>query len=204
MSGLQESQKSTSAPNATAPTGINPEELWKPVVGFEGSYEVSNMGRVRSLDREWVQEARGGTFYLYKRKGQMLKPGPSGGYPSVVLGRNNTRLVHRLVAEAFIGPYPEGQEVRHKDGTRANPCLYNLEYGTRSQNIEDEVRQGTFWARYIRRRKIPSSEHEAIKTLYETGLYRMKDIAELYGVKSEVTILHIIRGRKHKYDPSLS
>lgn len=101
-------------------------EAWKPVVGFEARYFVSNKGRVVSLR---------GTI-------KFLKPGPSGGYPSVCLGRNKMRLVHRLVAEAFLGPCPIGQEVRHKNGRREHASVWNLEYGARQQNVEDTMRQG--------------------------------------------------------------
>lgn len=101
------------------------EEIWKPVVGFEGLYEVSNLGRVRSF-------ARGA-------KGRILRPGKSsGGHFSVVLGRGNTRTVHSLVADAFIGPRPPGREVRHKDGKHLNNVNTNLEYATRSRNTQDK------------------------------------------------------------------
>lgn len=91
-------------------------------------YWVSNRGRVRSL----------------MRGDRMLKPGLTAqGYPSVVFGRKGgTQLVHRLVARAFLGPVPEGQEVRHKDDNRANAAAYNLEYGTRRQNIQDMIDRG--------------------------------------------------------------
>lgn len=120
-------------------------EQWKPVVGFEGLYEVSDLGRVRSLDRSWMQVARGGSLYRHFKRGQMLRPGiASNGYPTVALGRGNTRTLHSLVADAFLGPCPSNQEVRHKDGRRTNPALDNLEYGTRTQNILDAVKHGTW------------------------------------------------------------
>ena len=106
-------------------------EIWKPVVGFEGLYDVSSEGRVRSYRREPAPK--------------LLKPGiASNGYPSVVLGRGNTRMVHRLVAEAFHGLCPLGCEVRHRDGDRTNPRADNLRWGTRSENIRDAVRNGTW------------------------------------------------------------
>lgn len=105
------------------------DEAFLPVPGFP-DYEVSRYGNVRS----WTP----------KKKGALLKPGlTSAGYPSVVLG-GNTKLVHRLVAEVFIGPCPNGQEVRHKDGMRDNSHLDNLEYGTRRDNVLDMMRHGTY------------------------------------------------------------
>lgn len=121
------------------------KEQWKPVVGLEGQYEVSTFARVRSLPREWQQVSRLGRVHAHRVKGRMLKPGvASNGYYTVALGRGNTRTVHSLVAEAFIGPCPKGQEVRHKNGKRTDSRLVNLEYGTRTDNIRDAIRHGTW------------------------------------------------------------
>ncbi len=106
-------------------------EVWRPILGFEGQYEVSNRGRVRS--------------YRRSAKGKLLAPGKaSHGYYTVSLGRNNSRTLHSLVAEAFIGPKPDKCEVLHNDGSRTNNCVENLRYGTRSENIFDAVKQGTW------------------------------------------------------------
>lgn len=113
-------------------------EVWRPVVGFESYYEVSNYGRVRSYDRTRVQLSHAGTPYLRTQKGRTLRPGLAGnGYPSVTLGRQNTRMVHRLVAESFLGPCPEEHETCYKDGDRKNSRLDNLYWGTRSDNNHD-------------------------------------------------------------------
>lgn len=102
--------------------------MWKSVVGYEGLYEVSDFGRVRSL--------RGKTPRVLRVNKT------SNGYIHVGLvgrgGAKNRRRwlsVHRLVAEAFIGECPEGREVNHKDENKANNCVSNLEYVTRSENI---------------------------------------------------------------------
>lgn len=90
---------------------------------------------------------------------RILKPAiASHGYPMVALWRpeakkGQSRTIHSLVAETFIGPPPEGMEVRHKDGCRTNPKLSNLEYGTHSDNIHDAVRHGT-WHGWDGARKI--------------------------------------------------
>lgn len=110
-------------------------EEWRSVVGHDG-YQVSNVGNVRSINRT----VRGRRY-----KGKPLKPGiASNGYPTVAIGKDNTKTVHSLVASAFIGPCPPGQEVRHKDGNRKNPRHSNLEYGTRTENIYDAMRHGTW------------------------------------------------------------
>lgn len=118
------------------------KENWKPVVGFEDN-EVSNLGRVRSLTRSWWQSSRSGSQYLHTKQGRILQPGvASNGYVTVALGRGNSRTVHSLVAEAFIGPCPVGQEVMHADDNRLNPKLSNLKYGTRLENILDCIAKG--------------------------------------------------------------
>lgn len=114
-------------------------EEWRPIPSCHG-YEVSDLGNVRSLDR--VVLTRNGQLRSYKA--QMLTPTiGSHGYPMVSLGRKAKRTVHSLVAESFIGPCPEGLEIRHGDGNRTNPKLLNLSYGTRSDNVLDAYRHGT-------------------------------------------------------------
>ena len=120
-------------------------ETWKAIPGYEGLYEVSDQGRVRSLDRyvECVGPIKG--RYFSKKKGRVLRPGPSNyGHLSVVLGRNNTRMVHELVLRAFVGEPPEKHECCHNNGDPADNRLQNLRWGTRSENIFDAVRQGTW------------------------------------------------------------
>lgn len=104
-------------------------EEWRDVVGFEGLYQVSNLGRVKS-------------FVRYK-DGRLLKPGKaSHQYYTVALGRNNSRTIHSLVAEAFLGPKPDSMEILHIDGSRDNNKVSNIRYGTRSDNIRDAVKLG--------------------------------------------------------------
>ena len=111
-------------------------ERWLPVVGWEGLYEVSDWARVRSLPRRYCT-------------GRILKGAPvKGGYLTVHLhdaagGRHRTFYVHHLVMLAFVGPCPEGQEIRHLDGDAANSVLTNLVYGSHPENINDAVGHGT-------------------------------------------------------------
>lgn len=116
-------------------------ETWKQVVGYEGLYEVSNLGRVRSVDREIVAE-RGGKPFRYKMKGRIIEPQERNhGYLSVCLyGKEsiNKRFrqmsVHRMVAEAFL-PNPNGySEVNHLDENKQNNVLSNLEWCNHKQN----------------------------------------------------------------------
>lgn len=102
-------------------------EIWKDVVGFEGRYQVSNLGNVRSL------RFRG------HDKIALMKPTTNyAGYLVVGLGVGRKQYrVHRLVLEAFVGPCPEGMEGCHNDSNRANPLLGNLRWDTPSGNAYD-------------------------------------------------------------------
>jgi len=118
-------------------------EEWRPVVGYEGLYEVSSEGRVRSLPRK-VTRKNGNPFTV---RGEILNPTISvRGYPVATLyGRDKPlrRNVHSLVADAFI-PNPEDLPlVRHLDDVKTNNKVTNLARGTQSDNIRDAVRNGT-------------------------------------------------------------
>ena len=118
------------------------KERWLPVTGFEGVYEVSNLGRVRSLDRDVVYVS-GGTRPW---RGQILKPSlTSNGYPAIELCRNGTgktTSVHSIVAASFLGPRPPDKQVAHRDGDKENPKLSNLRYATCTENQADKIPQG--------------------------------------------------------------
>jgi hypothetical protein len=105
---------------------VEDAEKWLPVLGFE-LYEVSDHGRLR-------------------RDGCMLKLHPvPGGYLKAQLWRDGklfARLIHILVAEAFIGERPDGEEVNHKDGDKHHNRAANLEYLTRSENLRHAYRSG--------------------------------------------------------------
>lgn len=123
---------------------VNNEE-WRPVVGYEGLYEVSDHGRVRSLDH-YTTNSRG-VRRLWR--GRVLKPRGAPGkspYPRVNLsggpGRVHEARVHSLVMAAFVGPLELGMHVRHLDGNPWNCHLSNLAYGTPSENAYDKVRHG--------------------------------------------------------------
>ena len=118
-------------------------EEWRPVVGWEDLYEVSDQGRVRSSDR--TVHCKNGRTRRYK--GRLLKPQKSGGgYLQVALCRGDKprrSYIHRLVLAAFAGPCPDGMETRHLNGNPADNRLANLQYGTRSENNLDRVKHGT-------------------------------------------------------------
>lgn len=108
-------------------------EEWRPIAGWEGLYEVSSIGRVRSLCF--------GTPRLRK-----IKPHPTLGYACFTMkssGRKQKSTnVHVEMARAFFGPCPKDHEVLHRDGDRMGNRLDNLRYGTRAENVSDTMAHG--------------------------------------------------------------
>ena len=122
-----------------------PDEEWRDVVGYEGLYQVSNMGIVKSLSRRIVY--KDGREYNYPSK-VMKNQKVSTGYRSVTLYRVNGKkqyYVHRLVAETFI-PNPNNlSDVNHKDGCKTNNILSNLEWCSHSDNQKHAYKNGLNW-----------------------------------------------------------
>lgn len=113
-------------------------ERWLPVTGYEGCYEVSSQGKVRSVDH---LDGRG-----RRVKGRVLafRPLPNG-RPRVSLSRGGVATdayPYRLVLEAFVGPCPDGMEALHWDDDFGNNAIENLRWGTRTENMRDMSRNG--------------------------------------------------------------
>lgn len=122
---------------------LSANEVWRPVVGYEGLYSVSNLGRIRG-------EARTVPHLIHGKRlrEKLLKPriNKATGYPAVNLTCENKRktfTVHRLVADAFLGPRPLGKVVAHCDGNKLNSAAENLRYDTYSANADDSRKHGT-------------------------------------------------------------
>ncbi len=116
-------------------------EVWRDIKGYEGLYQVSNLGKIRSL-RCWT-----GRIYLVRNK--ILNPSKNQkGYLQVQLCKNGKRkqcLVHRVVAEIFIPHYDEKQDiVNHIDGNKLNNIVENLEWCTQKQNVQHAIKNNLF------------------------------------------------------------
>lgn len=163
-------------------------ERWLPVVGYEGFYEVSDWGRVRSLPRK-------------KCRGTILKPQPlPSGYLNVGLSVNNvvrSRTVHILVAAAFLGTRPPGMEVCHGDGNPANNRLGNLRYGTPAENGADMVRHGhTQTGTRHHHSTLTDADVLAIRSAWVQG-ERGCDLATRYAV-SRAAISRLVNGHAYR------
>lgn len=138
-------------------------EIWKEIAGSYGPYEVSSEGRLR-------------------RGGRVLRSVfHKNGYEQVVLCHNakpKTHWVHRLVAVTFSGPIPDGKEVNHKDGNRANNRAENLEYVTRAENNLHAYR---VLGRKPPRAKLTPDDVSDIRRLSELGATRSA-LGKKYGV----------------------
>jgi len=151
------------------------DEQWRPVVGHEEWYDISNLGDVMRV------KAGPGTFV-----GRILRASPdSHGYPQVSLCKNGVQHVYnvyRLVAAAFLGERPEGYEINHIDGDAANHSLSNLEYVTRSDNLAHAYMIGARCAKGSNNtasKLIEDNVHEIRKLL---GKESPKDIAARFNV----------------------
>ena len=173
------------------------KELWQPVAGWEGLYEVSDQGNVRSVDRP-VRCVGGSRIY----PGSVLNGTPDkDGYRRVCLSRKNRKSylhVHRLVLMTFIGPCPKGFEACHRNGLQDDNRLQNLKWDTHKANCWDKVKHGT--AQRGERgpsAKLTAQDVREIRLLLEEGVTQ-KVIALKFGV-TQVAISRIKVGKSWKH-----
>ena len=173
-------------------------ERWLPVVGFEGYYEVSNLGRVRSVDRI----VRHGKHFQPLRGKILAQTTSDYGYRKVSLYRGSKhtlRSVHILVAAAFIGPRPKGMEVRHGPNGKLDNTPANLSYGTPAENAQDKRRDGThFEGTRLPQAKLTETAVRQCRARYAAGGVTMRGLADEFGV-GLTTMWHALRGNGWKH-----
>jgi len=171
-------------------------ERWRDIPGYEGQYQVSDQGRVRSLERyvRLVTLQAGET----KRRvpPRILRPGPQkSGHLTVSLGRHNSKQVHALVLLAFVGPAPAGHEGLHRDHDPSNNRLSNLKWGTRSENILMDFSGGS----RKHKRRITEAQVRLIRGRAARGFaYGEKYQLALEMGLNPGTIHHVISGRNNR------
>lgn len=153
-------------------------EQWKQV--FDGVYEVSNTGRVRRL------KAGKGTTVGREVKVSLHQSNRGGVYGRVSLWNKNRKVdayVHRLVAEAFLGPCPRGQEVNHKNGNSTDNRIENLEYLTHTQNNQHYhlLNRGLITGENHWNARLKEVDVKAIKVLTGAG-FPQQYVADLFDV----------------------
>ena len=141
-------------------------EQWRDIVGYGGKYQVSDYGRVMSFARY----PDGRILATHKcRSGYIMAQ-----LHDTSRGKM-TRSVHSLVAEAFIGAYPDGMEVHHIDSDKTNNSPENLEYVTRSENFKHALAAGLI-------RPLGAEGIIEIRRLLATGDLSQREIGEMFGV----------------------
>jgi hypothetical protein len=171
-----------------AVTEIKKEE-WRPVVGYEGIYEVSDRGRVRSMPRRVHHPYRG----IISLRGRFLRLSNCKGYFRFDAYRNGAveqLSVHAEVLKAFVGPKPAGCVCCHRDGNKTNNVPANLRWDTQKANNADKIAHGTY-------AKIPASKLDEIRALRATGLLH-REIGAIVGV-SDKHVGNILSGRTRVY-----
>lgn len=174
-------------------------EVWAAIPGWEGRYEVSTEGRVRSVDRV-AMVRRHDKIVQQRYVGRMRRATPNrDGYPRLELsngdGTKTTVSVHTLVLLAFVGPRPVGMEALHRDGNPANNRPGNLRWGTHSQNVQDAIAHGTHVSHPGSRNGRARLSESDIPTIRERLKREFPSaIARDYGV-DRTTIQQIKRGQ---------
>ena len=165
------------------------QHVWRPIAGCEDLYEVSNFGEVKSL-----------------RNNIILKGSPvPGGYLTVGLHvgqKQITKVIHRLVAQAFLDNPENKPAVNHKDGSKTNNHVTNLEWCTFKENTLDGIRRGTIKGCP---RRISEEHRNEIRALYRSGRFSQRAIARQYGVSKSIVgyiVKEILAPRPHVRAPA--
>ena len=173
------------------------KEEWRSIQKYEGHYEVSSLGRIKSLGITTVsKEGR-----KYTRKERILKIGYGNtGYANVALlkdGVQTTYKVHRLVAEAFIDNVECKKTVNHNDGDKSNNSVPNLQWSTYKEQMEHAIIEGLsdLKGESNNSSKLTTEEVLDIRDLYSTGNYTQVSLSDMFNVAPS-TISNIVKRKR--------
>jgi len=161
-------------------------EVWKSIINYEGLYEISNYGKIKSYPR---QGSCGKILKSYTEKDGHLR---------TYLYKNNVKkayLIHRLVLETFVGPCPIGMESCHNDGNPGNNFIRNLRYDTSKNNMQDQIKHKTRARGHnCGASKLNEIKVRVIKRLLEDNYLTIIEIAKIFKVCRQ----HIYNIKKKK------
>jgi hypothetical protein len=171
-------------------------EIWKEIPGFEGLYEASTYGRIKSLPKEWLTGK--GKGIIKKHNGKILNQFNCKDYKRLTLYRHKSGQkswsVHRLIALTFI-PNPNNYpDVMHLDDNPSNNHVDNLRWGTEDHNMKDMLKKGRFpsgFNSHISKYSIELAKE--IKEKFLTGNYSYRKLAREYNISSHHTVINIIK-----------
>lgn len=173
-------------------------EIWKDIPGYEGLYQASSLGRLRSLPRH--VGSKNGSLRLWPGKILQGKANALGGYIEVKLsrgGKSRRTSAHRVVCEAFHGPAPHtGAQVAHGDGTRTNNRPDNLRWATAKENSADRNLHGTApIGEGAGNARLTDKQILEIREEYEPRYGSLSRLARRFGV-SPTQILNIVKRKQ--------
>lgn len=177
-------------------------EEWRDITGYEGLYQVSNIGRVKSLDR--MTNGKSGSLRMVK--GRLRSPSKSGwGYLAVLLvdktGNHTQHAIHKLVAESFLNNNENLPQVNHRNGIKTCNKVDNLEWITPSGNTQHAYDTGlAVGVLGEQNGKCSISDEDCIEImrLYKTGSYYQRELAEIFDI-SRGHVSAIVRGTSRAY-----
>ena len=172
-------------------------ENWKAVEGYEGLYEISDLGRVKSLGRE--VNSKGGSTAIKKGKILALSTNKYG-YEYLFLYKNNISInvkVHRLVGLAFINNPNNKPMINHEDGNKSNNNVSNLEWNTCKENTNHAFNAGLRCkGEDSSNAKLSWDDVNKIRELYKTELYLQKELSKMFGV-SKTSIRNVLTNKTY-------